>query len=330
MKSVKAPNQTAGKRAIKWGISVAGLLLVAWVVYWWFTPARTVSKTATMLVAWRAVAAQDPDPKTRNPDYLAGEIDKFIGITKRAGLNLDFDQAVKVINKGKKWIFYYATARTKHLDQVLKRAAEQGVSQAVLLGAGFDTRAYRFHKEFPEVRFFEVDLPDMVEAKKRLVQQAMKIKTPMVAWVPMDFNTQDLGRELAKAGYKADQKSVFLWEGVSMYLNAAAVEATLQFVAKNSAPGSVMVFDYLLPEVVGGTSKDEFARNLAAGLKKLGEPFTFGIAPDKLEGFLTRMGLKLESNVGHDYLVQHYMTSSAGKPVGVMPDFFWLATASVP
>ena len=115
-----------------------------------------------------------------------------------------------------------------------------------------------------------------------------------------------------------------------MYLNAEAVEASLKFVATNSAQGSVMGFDHLLPEVVDGTTQSAFGRGLAASLKKLGEPFTFGIAPDKMEDFLARMGLKLESNAGHDYLVEHYMTSSAGKPVGVMPDFFWLATASVP
>ncbi len=116
-----------------------------------------------------------------------------------------------------------------------------------------------------------------------------------------------------------------------MYLDAAAVESTLQFIAKNSAPGSSVVFDYLPPSVVQGTyTKDPYAKHMADFVRSLGEPFTFGIESDKSVAFLKKQGLTQASDIGHDDLVKKYMTSSNGKPFGTVPNFFWITHAKVP
>jgi methyltransferase (TIGR00027 family) len=289
------------------------------------------SITAGLNMCMRAVAAQDPDPKTRNPDYLAEKIVNLDIMRDRLGWSLDFAQMVERFNQEKLWIFYHLTARTKHIEALLRKELKSGVTQVVLMGAGYDTRGYRFYKDFPKVKFFEVDLPAMSADK----QKRMKTKLPgmpnNVTYAPIDFNKQKLGEVLASVGYKKDQKTFFIWEGVIEYLEASAVESTLQFIAKNSAPGSSVVFDYCPPSVVDGTyTKDPYAAHLTRFLASLGEPFKFGIDPDKCSSYLKNHGLKQVSNVGHDYLVKNYMTGSNGKPFGTLPLFFWITQARVP
>lgn len=281
-------------------------------------------------MAFRAIGAQDPDPKTRNPDFLAEQLCSPVIIYDLMYLSLVFEKAVDSINQNKTWMFYQLTARTKHIDATLVEAAQDGAQQVVILGAGFDTRAYRFHEKFPKIRFFEVDLPAMVAVKKKAVKEKLCYAPSMVSYVAIDFEKQKLGEVLTRAGFRKDLKTLFIWEGVAMYLDETAVASTLQFIAKNSAPGSLVVFDYLLPEVVDGTSKDEYAQEVSGLVASFGEPFKWGVKPSDMAGYLKKNGLTLVSNPGPEEMVKLYMTGSNGKPLGTLPTFFWMATASVP
>lgn len=321
------------KKGAIWLTALAGVIVILAGVYFAFRPVPfRGSRSAYGMMTFRAVAAQDPDPKTRNPDYLAVKFCNLANMRERMGLSLDFRKAVETINQRKWWVYYYATTRTKHFDALLLNELKAGVKQVVIMGAGFDTRAYRFHKEYPKVKFFEVDLPAMSEIKKRMVRDISAEFPANVVFAPIDFNTQDLGQVLASLGYQKNLKTLFLWEGVTMYLDAPAVASTLRFIAQGSAPGSSVVFDYTLPSVVQGTyDKEPYAKALAAvARKKNNEPFTFGIEPSKSGGYLKKQGLEQVSNIGPDYMVKNYMTGSNGKPLGTHPGFFWITQAKVP
>src|SRR5688500_11823407 len=99
---------------------------------------------------------------------------------------------------------------------------------------------------------FEVDFPPTQELKKLRIRESLGRIPKNVVFVPIDFTKEDLRTVLLKAGYRADRKTVFVWEGVSFYLSEADVTATLRFVAKNSAPGSTIVFDYESERVING------------------------------------------------------------------------------
>ncbi|MBT3255554.1 MAG: class I SAM-dependent methyltransferase [Deltaproteobacteria bacterium] len=314
----------------KWiAIAVVSAILM-FVFLAWAVNAPKKSITAAFNMCFRSIAAQDPDPKTRNPDYLAARIVNLDLMREYMGWTLDFESSVNSINHDKLWIFYYVTARTKHIDSVLLKELKSGVKQVVIMGAGYDTRAYRFYKDFPKVRFFEVDLPVMVADKKSRVESNLSDLPVNVVYAPINFNTQELGQVLAKVGYQKDRKTLFIWEGVVMYLDAAAVEGTLRFIAKNSAAGSSVVFDYMPPSVVEGTyTKDPYAIRMADFVRSQGEAFTFGIDPDESGAFLKKQGLKQVRNIGHDEMVKRYMTGSNGKPFGTVPNFFWITHARV-
>jgi len=319
------------KLGLKW-IAVAAVSVVLMFAFLaWAVNAPKKSVTAAFNMCFRAIAAQDPDPKTRNPDYLAAKIVNLELMRQYMGWTLDFESSVNSINFDKLWVFYYITARTKHIDSVLLKELKSGVKQVVIMGAGYDTRAYRFYKDFPKVKFFEVDLPVMVADKKSRVSSNLSDLPVNVVYTPINFNTQDLGQVLAGVGYQKDRKTLFIWEGVVMYLDAAAVESTLRFIAGNASAGSSVVFDYLPPSVVEGTyTKDPYAVRMADFVRSQGEPLTFGIDPDKSGAFLKKQGLRQETNIGHADMVKRYMTGSNGKPLGTVPNFFRITHARVP
>jgi methyltransferase (TIGR00027 family) len=320
------------KRAAIISAALAALLVLGWGAGLASAAGpQKISVTAKLNMGFRAISAQDPDPKTRNSDYLAEKIANWDVMRQRLGWTPDFPLMVKRFNQEKQWTFYYVTARTKHIDALLRKELKAGVKQVVIMGAGYDTRGYRYYKDYPTVKFFEVDLPAMSADKREKMSTKLPGMPNNVTYAPIDFDTQELGKVLASVGYQKDQKTFFIWEGVTMYLDAPAVEGTLQFIAGNAAPGSSVVFDYIPPAVVKGTfTKDPFAKYLAGFVASVGEPFKFSIEPDKCGAFLKKQGLKRVSNVGHDYLVKNYMTGSNGKPFGTLPLFFWIAQAKVP
>ena len=131
-------------------------------------------------------------------------------------------------------------ARTFYFDRVLERVLP-GVEQFVLLGAGYDTRA--FGPLVPDgVACFEVDHP-RVQALKRSKLAEAEIETSGVTFVSVDFSREDAFDKLAAAGYDPGRKTAFLWEGVTLYLNEDDVRRTLRGARERSAPGSVLVAD---------------------------------------------------------------------------------------
>ena len=131
-------------------------------------------------------------------------------------------------------------ARTFYFDRVLARVLP-GVEQFVLLGAGYDTRAYG--PLVPDgVACFEVDHPRVQTLKRSNLRDA-GIEAPGVTFVAVDFSRDDAFEKLEASGYDPGRKTAFLWEGVTLYLSEDDVRKTLRGVREHAAPGSVLVAD---------------------------------------------------------------------------------------
>jgi methyltransferase (TIGR00027 family) len=188
-----------------------------------------------------------------------------------------------------------AVARTRLIDDALSRALEAR-RQLVILGAGYDCRAYRL-QSLANARVFEVDRPDTQAAKRERLARAMPMMPPHVAFVALDFETGDLAAALAEHGYRADQASVFLWEGVTNYLTSAAVDGTLAAVRRLSPPGSVLIFTYLDRAIIDRPDSFPEARRWLAGVRSAGEPWTFGLEPGEVAAYLAQRGFALQEDV---------------------------------
>ena len=285
-----------------------------------------VSSTAEAVCAYRALAAQHPDPKLRNPDDLAAKLCRWQGPLPR-----DYAAARPMIDQGETYAaYFYVNARTHYIDAALKKAAADGATQAVILGAGFDSRAYRFRASHPQLRFFEVDLPATIDAKKARVAEALGALPDYVRYAPIDFNTQTLEGVLFPLGYDPKQRTFFLLEGVVMYVVEPGNAATFDFIRANSAPGSVVVYDYVLKEVIQGKMKGHYAAAyLSYAVERVGEPYIFGWTPAEAAAWATKRGFKVVEDIGGKDLTRRHLTGSNGKPDGPMLDWHRLIEARV-
>ena len=187
---------------------------------------------------------------------------------------------------------YEASARVTFFDAAVERYLPD-LPQFVILGAGFDTRAFRLTGQ-TRVRSFEVDAPKTQGVKRAILEKA-GITSTGVTFAAADFEKEDWLAKLVTAGFDPSRPALFLWEGVIMYLDRAAVEATLRKIA-STAKGSVVAFDYMTTEPL--ESKALYWRFARAATTAGGEPLKFGVdstppSRERLAALLQSCGLSL-------------------------------------
>src|SRR5215469_11929186 len=219
-----------------------------------------------------------------------------------------------------------AIARTRLIDDVVSEALRNGTRQVVILGAGFDCRFYRL-PGISSVAAFEVDHPVTIATKVSRLRGLLEKLPVEVRFVEIDFDRQSLAETLQRAGYNAGQQSIFVWEGVTNYLTASAVDAVLRYVV-NCASGSRLVFTYVHRDALNGSGKFLDAAKITSNVSKLGEPWTFGLIPEELPSFLCERGLQLNRDEG----AREYRSAYFGKAAEFMNgyDFYHVAVTTVP
>jgi len=131
-----------------------------------------------------------------------------------------------------------------------------------------------------------------------------------VAFIPVDFNTQTLGERLFTNGYNEQGKTLFIWQGVTMYLTVEGVDSTLAFITQHSGPGSAVIFDYFSNETLRAMKTE---RRIT---RAIGERLIFGIDQGQLEPFLTRRGFYDVHNADVEELKRLYFTGpNAGRVI---------------
>jgi methyltransferase (TIGR00027 family) len=206
--------------------------------------------------------------------------------------------------------------RTRAIDGVLKRSLAQGLDQVVILGAGFDTRAYRIDG-MERVRVFELDLPGWRQAKQARLEKVLGAVPAHVSLVGIDFDRQDLDSALSAAGFRSGERTLFIWEGVTQYLTAGAVSDILAFVSGVSGAKSSIVFTYVRRGIIDGSERPEWMGALLSFTSRVGSPMIFGLDQEELAGYLSDRGLTLVEDVGADEYQVRYL-----RPVGRELDVF--------
>jgi methyltransferase (TIGR00027 family) len=199
-----------------------------------------------------------------------------------------------------------AVVRTRLIDEVTSDALARGVGQVVLLGAGYDSRAYRL-PGIDAARVFEVDHPATQATKRRVVGTRVRAeRRAHVRFVGVDLLTDDLRTALSGAGFARDDRAVVVWEGVTNYLTAEAVDTTLRTLAELLASGSSVVFTYVDRAALDGTGA--FQGVWQDAVRQQGEPWTFGFEPATLKDHLAERGLTLTLDQSTRDAADRYLT----------------------
>jgi methyltransferase (TIGR00027 family) len=177
----------------------------------------------------------------------------------------------------------YLAARTSFFDRTVVGAIDRGVRQVVVGAAGYDGRAFRYAK--PGVRWFEVDHPATQRDKLERLER-LGIAAPRVRFVEADFTRDPLADRLRAAGLEAGVPSLFLLEGVAVYLEPAVLETVLEQFRQVAARGSRLAISVSLSR-----EHDEGARaRFQAAVAALGEPAKSTFDAGQAEDLLARAG----------------------------------------
>jgi methyltransferase (TIGR00027 family) len=255
------------------------------------------SRTADR-VAERRAAHQILDPPAIFDDPLAldiirPEIARVLRETPRKFDSSPFDRYLRA----------FVSMRSRFAEDAFRQAYAHGVRQYVILGAGFDTSAYRH--PFPDLRVWEIDHPATQAVKRARLTHAGIDVPPSLTFVSVDLSRTPVGDALAGAGFDPAKPAFVAWLGVAMYLDLPDIRTTLRFIGSLPA-GTCVVFDYAVPP----SSLNWLARALYGvmlrRLGRIGEPFKTFFDPATALTELKSAGFQAVEDLGPDDINAKY------------------------
>jgi methyltransferase (TIGR00027 family) len=182
--------------------------------------------------------------------------------------------------------------------------ALDSIDAVVVLGAGLDTLAYRLAPQ-TRIPIFEVDQAANIERKAVAVRRVLGELPSSVRLVPLDFERDDVLTALTGLGYRADYRTFFVWEGVTQYLTADAVHATLESL-RPAASGSRLAFTYVRRDFLDGVNFYGSERLYRRFLQRQ-QLWRFGLQPEEVAAFLDGHGWRLIEQLGPEEMVRCYV-----------------------
>lgn len=253
------------------------------------------------MVALRRAAHQLIDRPPVFTDPLALRI-----LGQQTAAELERDPRYRAHKVSDRYLRAFLAARSRIAEEALAGLVGQGLRQYVILGAGLDTFAYR--NPWPALRVWEVDHPATQGWKReRLAKGEMEIPSP-APFVPVDFARQDLQEALVAAGLDLGKPTFFSWLGVTPYLERTAIDALLGFVARASATGGGIVFDYFVPPHTQPLILRLMLALRRRRLKKIGEPWRTYFDPGQLVTQLHTLGFRDVTDFTPDLINERYFS----------------------
>jgi len=268
------------------------------------------SRTAEMTCVSRAASYFEKKLQYKSDDYIAPKLlPLFLFLLIKVG-------AIRRIYKNKlspKGIYEYVIARTKFIDAIFRNAVTNGFDQVLILGAGFDSRGIRFLKDDSTMKVFELDAPVTQTAK---INQLRNRKIPInknIIFIPIDFDKESLRDKLIDSGFDKKKRSLFILEGLIMYLNQEAVDSTFKTIGEFAGTNSEIVFDYIYASVLRRENLYFGENEILDIVAKANEAWTFGIEKGEIEVFLRKYNFRLIGNHDSEDLENKYFRNEEGR-----------------
>ena len=207
-----------------------------------------------------------------------------------------------------------AVARTCLIDDAVSAAIKGGIRQVLLLGAGFDSRAYRL-AGMNDVRVFEVDRAAIQREKIRLVTRWVRSSVAHVRYIALDLG-EALSTALRANAFDTDARTFVLWEGVTNYLSASSVDATFRAIATSVGSRSQILFTYVHAGLLDASVRFIGGEEILRRVRDAGEPWTFGWDPAQLAAYLSARGFTLVEDVSADEYRARYFGDAARQMSG--------------
>jgi methyltransferase (TIGR00027 family) len=219
-------------------------------------------------------------------------------------------------------LLHYAL-RKRRVEETIRQGLAAGAQQVVVLGAGFDTLAWRLHQEFPQTEFWEFDHP-ATQAAKQAALAAHRPPAANLHFCALNLAAQRLREALvSEPGYQMQSETVFVAEGLLMYLEPEQVANTFRDAQAASGLGSRFAFTFLEPQADGRTGFAGRNRFVDWWLRRRGEPFRWGVSHQEVRSFLNSSGWHLQEIIAPSDLRRRYLMEEP--PRSATGDFIALA-----
>lgn len=266
------------------------------------------SRTAQFTCMSRAASYFEKRLQYRSDDHIATKlVPRYLIPFLKIGMVRRFSP---------KGIYEYVIVRTKFIDSIFKNAILNEFEQILVFGAGFDTRGIRFLKAKSNTKIFEMDVPITQNAKiDKLNKIGIKID-PNIIFIPIDFNKESPENKLNKFGFQKNKRSLFILEGLLMYLDPKSVDLTFKMIDEFAGTNSEVVFDYVYSSVLREENIYYGEEEIRNKVKNANELWVFGIEKGEIEMFLGRYGFKLIQNLDSEGLENKYFKDMNGNIIG--------------
>ncbi len=202
-------------------------------------------------------------------------------------------------------IFAINVGCLRYAEDEVERCLKSGIEQYLVLGAGFDSFALRRADLAGQYRAFEVDHPDMQALKRRRIEEADKQPAMLPTFIPVDFETDELGAQIRAAGFDTDSPAVVSWLNTLPYLTEEATAATLSELAGLLHAGSRLVLNYSA-DVEFTEAQIALATRLMEVTGAMAEPFRSRWSPTDFEALLESRGFRVIEHATEVDLTERY------------------------
>jgi methyltransferase (TIGR00027 family) len=226
-----------------------------------------------------------------------------------------------------KGMYEYIIARTKYMDAVYQRAIAEQFDQIAILGAGFDSRAIRFPAAEGLTQVYEFDSRHTQQRKLDLYAKTNVTVPANVHFEAIDFVKESLTDRLSAIGFLKNKRSLFLMEGVSMYLDAEALHNIFQTMIEYMGQHSLVAFDYIYADVLQHQKRHYGETEIMQAVSGVKEAWRFGIEKDHIESFLDKYGLRLVNHMSARDMEEIYFRDEHGRTIRRINDTHCLVTA---
>ena len=241
------------------------------------------SITALITAYGRVYHSINESPKIFD-DFLGRELitkEEYEGIgnTLAEGINFvlpdksalckDKESALKMVIQNQ--IAPITLSRSRYTEDMLKLSIQLGVKQYVILGAGFDTFAFRNSELLKHIDIFELDHHATQEMKLNRIKSAGWEIPQNLHFIPVDFSKNNFMESIKNSTFDTNKLTFYSWLGVTYYLSKDEILNTLKGIADISPKGSSVIFDYADCNIFDDKKTTRRVQNMIHSAKQCGE-----------------------------------------------------------
>lgn len=271
---------------------------------------RQRSSTAEATAAMRAAHCLYHQPVIFNDPYALQLTSPSL---RRACQNRFFGWLLRrqFISESLRPITAQVVARARYAEEKLAQAVSKGISQYVIIGAGFDSFCLRRPAFSAGLQIYEIDFPATQQIKQKRLMTIADLSPEGVEFLAVDLEKRTTTEALAISSFKKEERAFFSWLGTVPYLSEETVFKVLRDLAAFAAQGSEIVLDYSIPTYLWAPEERAALIRILRIIERRGEAIRSFFEPDTFTGDISRLGYHIFENIAPAELNKMYFSNRA-------------------